>query len=318
MFSKVIDYRKVSFIFLGILLFFLPGQNFYQTSQLDFKKPLLRNSPIILPTPAPYPMPINKTPPPILTAGSALVLDPISSVILYEKNTDQRFSPASTTKIMTALVALDNYDLDQILTVKTVERNGRVMGLKEGERITVENLLYGLLVHSANDAALTLAENYPGGREMFIDTMNRMAKKLDMKNTHFENEIGFEQDNHCISSIDIARLAIYALNNPFFLQVVETKRILVRDVENKKSHQLENVNTLLGKIPGLYGVKTGWTENAGECLVAVTEREEHKIVTVVLKSEDRFRETESLINWAFANHRWIIPPNPSLSPERTP
>lgn len=303
---------------LGLFFFFLPGQNFYQLSTFALRKPLLQALPITLPSPAPYPVKTTDIAPPALTAGSVLVLDITSGVVLYEKNANERFAPASTTKIMTALVALETYQSDEVLTVKTVETRGRFMGLKRGERMTFENLLYGLLVHSANDAAVTLAENYPGGREKFIQAMNRKVQKLNMKNTHFENETGFEQDNHYISSIDLARLAIYALNNPLFLQTVETKRITVMDVEKKEIHPLESVNRLLGEIPGLYGVKTGWTENAGECLVAATERAGHKIITVVLKSEDRFGETAKLVNWAFANHQWFTPPNPSLSPEYRP
>ncbi|MDP3998747.1 MAG: D-alanyl-D-alanine carboxypeptidase family protein [bacterium] len=300
----------VHFFFVSLAIFFLPGQNFYQTAALAPQKPLVREIPFNLPPPASYPVKTTNAPPPDLTAGSALVLDLASSVVLYEKKPNTRFAPASTTKIMTALVALETYELDDVLTVKTAEKEGRIMYLQQGERMTAENLLYGLLVHSANDAAVTLAENYPGGREKFISAMNRKAKKLNMNNTHFENENGLEQESHYVSSIDLARLAAYALNNPTFLDIVETKKIAVMDVEQKEVHQLENVNTLLGKIPGLYGVKTGWTENAGECLVAVTERQGNKIMTVVLKSEDRFGETEKLINWAFANHRWVGPPTP--------
>lgn len=297
-------------MFLSLILFFLPGQNFYQTAALNFQKPPLQSLPVALPAPAPYPVKTTNVPPPSLTAGSVVVLDMASSVVLYERNSHERFAPASTTKIMTALVALDEYQLDDILTVKAVETEGRIMGLKSGERITLENLLYGLLVHSANDAAITIAENYPGGREKFIRAMNRKARGLNMNNTHFENENGLEQENNYISSIDLARLAIYALNNPSFSQFVDTKKITVMDVEKKEAHQLEGINKLLGEIPGLYGVKTGWTENAGECLVAAVEREGHKLITVVLKSEDRFGETVKLINWAFDNHKWLTPPTP--------
>lgn len=300
----------IRFSFLVLALFFLPGQNFYQTAALIPQKPPLQPFPLTLPSPAPYPVKTTDQPAPELTAASVVVLDIDSSVVLYEKNSSQRFAPASTTKIMTALVALEEYNLNDILTVKTVEQRGQIMGLKEGEQITVENLLYGLLVHSANDAAVTLAENYPAGREKFIQTMNRKALKLNMKNTHFENETGFEQDNHYISSIDLTRLAVYALRNSSFLQFVETKRITVMDVEKKEAHDLESVNRLLGEIPGLYGVKTGWTENAGECLVAAVERNGHKIMTVVLKSEDRFGETAKLINWVFANYTWLTPSPP--------
>ncbi len=300
--------RSTSFLLLSALFFFLPGQNFYLTNKLTFKSPLVQALPIPLIEPAPYPIQNTTVQAPILTAQSALVLDIPSSTILYAKNPNQPLLPASTTKIMTGIVALDHYDLDDILTVKTVENRGKTMGLKTGERMTLENLLYGLLVHSANDAAYTIAENYPGGVDNFVSAMNKKAEKMNMKNTHFLNPSGLEQENHYSSSIDLARLSVYALKNPTFVKIMETQKLSVMDVEQKEAHPLETVNKLLGRVWGVYGIKTGWTENAGECLVAVIERGGRKILTVVLGSQDRFGETERLIEWAFQNHQWLTLP----------
>lgn len=308
-FNSLKDYpgNFLTFLIFGILFFFLPGQNFYQTEKLTSQKPLVQKLLIDLPPPLPYPKKTTKISPPILSARSAIVMDIPSAVTLFAKNPQAKLSPASTTKIMTALVALGEYQLNQILTVKTVIKEGRLMHLVPEEQLTTESLLFGTLVHSANDAAYTLAENYPGGPKKFIEIMNLWAKKLNLNTTHFSNAVGFEQENHYISSIDLSRLAVFALNNPEFLRIVNTPKITVTDVSGKNVHDLENVNQLLGRIWGVYGVKTGWTDNAGECLVTAVERGGRKILVVILGSQDRFGETEKLIEWAFKNHQWIIP-----------
>lgn len=294
---------------LGILIFlillFLPGQNVYE-STLFFKGQAFARHDFPLPTPAPYPVNVTGFHPQNLTAQGVLVVDLPSGVVLYQKNKDLQLSPASTTKIMTALVALEGFNLDQILTVRTVEKRGRVMGLLSSEKITVENLLYGTLVHSANDAAQALAENYPGGEKAFVDKMNEKAAWLSLKNTHFENPIGFESPGHYSSPYDLFRLTTYALQNNFFVKTVGTPSITVHDQDFQYFHYLQNVNELLGKIPGVAGIKTGFTENAGECLVNLAKKGEREILTVILKSGDRFGETQKLLDWVFLNYRWEV------------
>lgn len=301
------DWFKISLaVLIFLILFFLPGQNVYETA-LPFKAKLLAEAPFDLPAPAPYPVNVTGTFPYDLTAQGVLVVDLPSGVILYQKNPHLRLSPASTTKIMTALVALENFNLDQVLTVKTVETRGRVMGLFSGENITAENLLYGALVHSANDAALALAENFPGGKDSFVKKMNEKAVEFNLENTYFVNPIGFESSGQYSSAFDLFRLTINSLQNKTFTKMVGTPSITVHDQEFQHFHFLQNVNELLGRVPGVAGVKTGFTENAGECLINLAkrqEREEREILTVVLKSEDRFQETEALFNWVFLNHRW--------------
>jgi len=247
---------------------------------------------------------------PTLSAQGALAVDLNSGVTLFEKNPDIPLLPASTTKIITALVALDTYKLDQILTVGVgVAVDGQKMGLYPGEQMTFENLLNGLLVYSANDAAEALAEEYPGGYEAFISAMNAKAKDLNMTNSHFDNPVGLDADNQHTTARDLVRASEVAMRNPEFAKIVGTKSISFSDVTGKSKYNLKNVNELLGSVPGVAGIKTGWTENARENLVTYIERDgqdgaSHKIIIAVLGSEDRFGETKTLINWIFTNYNW--------------
>lgn len=289
---------------LGIFVLLIPGQNIYTLSTYK-KTTLIHRLPFALPTPAPYP--VNKTgyfPGNEVTATGIVVLDVDSGVVMYRRNDDMILSPASTTKIMTALVALDAYTLEDVLTVRNLINNGQSMKLVAGERMTVENLLYGALIHSGNDAAYVLADNYPGGVEKFIDAMNQKAQALHLEKTHFTNPVGYDDPTHKTSPMDLARLSRVALNNGVIAKMVAIPQITISDVTHTYFHQLSNVNQLLGKIPGVGGIKTGWTEEAGENLVTLVERNGHKVIVVVLHSKDRFGETSKLIDWIFGNFMW--------------
>ncbi len=240
-----------------------------------------------------------------LTSEGVTVLDVNSGLTLYKKNSDVRFSPASTTKIMTALVAMDYFKADDILIVKTVDNSGSKMGLVRGEKLTFESLLYGILVQSANDAAVVVAENYEGGTENFVDAMNKKAEELHLVNTHFTNPVGYDDVNHYTTPSDLGRITIAALRNHDISKIVGIRAITVSDINYVYFHDLKNVNQLLGKIAGVAGVKTGYTENAAECLVTLVKRDDHEIVTIVLRSQDRFAETSQLISWVFSYHKWI-------------
>jgi len=290
-------------VLLLLIFFFLPGQNVYEVSFAK-RKPPLADLPQNLPSPAPYPVKTTGILPPDLTAQAVLVIDIPSQVVLYQKNQNLRLHPASITKLMTALVALEQYKMEEILTVKTAIFEGRTMGLVPGEKLTFENLLYGTLVHSANDAAYVLAENYPGGVAKFVQRMNEKGRELSLTETNFANPIGFEEKGHYSSAQDLGRLATYALENPIIAKIVGTPAITVADASFRRFYRLENVNQLLGKVPGVLGVKTGWTENAGECLVSAVSKNGRKVLIVVLASKDRFKETEQLINWVFSNFEW--------------
>lgn len=296
-------------IFVLLILFCLPGQNIYQTTW-QISKPAVAGVSVTLPSPAPYPVNLTGVQLPNISSQSVVIIDLTSSVILYQKNPQQKLLPASTTKLMTALVGLEIYKLDQLLEVKTVITEGKVMGVTQGEKFTFENLLYAALVDSANDAAYTIAENYPGGVENFIKGMNQKALELHMENTHFKNPMGFEDIDHYSTALDLAHLASFALKKPEIAQVVGISNITIPNSDFSKFYSLSNVNSLLGKIPGVMGIKTGWTETAGECLIAAVERDGHKVLFVILDSQDRFGETEKLIDWVFTNFNWqaLVPP----------
>lgn len=301
------SWDKIIFLLLlaGFLLF-VPGQNIYFTTQ-ESSATLLRRLPFAVPTPAPYPTNISGLyPGSDFSAGGIVIQDIDSSVMLYKRNEAQKLSPASTTKILTALVALDAYQLDDVLTVKTVVNNGATMKLVPGERITAENVLYGALIESGNDAAYTLADNYPGGVDAFVTAMNNKAKTLHLTDSSFTNPVGYDDPNHKMTPMDLARLAIVALSNRTIAKMVAIPQITISDVTHTYFHPLQNVNQLLGKIPGVGGIKTGWTEEAGENLVTLVERGGHRVIVVVLHSRDRFGETARLIDWVYNNYQWQV------------
>ncbi len=253
---------------------------------------------------------------PILSAQGVMASDLGSSVPLYEKNTDTKLLPASTTKIITALVSLDIYELNDVLTVpKGVNVDGQKMGLFTGEQMKVEDLLYGLLVYSANDAAMTLAINHPDGYDAFIDAMNKKAIELNMKNSYFENPVGLDGSSQSTTAKDLLRVSEVAMRNPTFAKIVGTKSIIVTDITGKTKYNLKNINELLGNTPGVMGIKTGWTENARENLVTFVERDGHSVIVVILGSQDRFGETKELIDWIFENYEWqkVTIPTPQNS-----
>ncbi len=242
---------------------------------------------------------------PILSAQGVVAIDLESGVPLYEKNPDAPLLPASTTKIVTALVSLDTYPLDSVLTVgDRITVDGQKMGLFAGEKMKVEDLLYGLLVYSANDSAEVLAQNYPGGYDAFIESMNNKARDLFMTNSHFDNPIGLDGNEQRSTARDLVRASEIAMKNPEFAKIVGTKEIVVTDASGKFSYDLKNVNQLLGVVPGVVGIKTGWTESARENLVTYIIRDQHKVMITLLGSQDRFGETKELIDWIFNNYEW--------------
>jgi D-alanyl-D-alanine carboxypeptidase len=242
--------------------------------------------------------------PPIISAQGVIAVDANSAVILYEKNSDQPLFPASTTKMMTALVALEHYPPDDIINVGLFKTTGQRMGLKMGEELTVKDLIAGLLIFSANDAAEVLASHFPDGREAFINEMNKTAKELGMLNTHFANPSGLDQEGHVSTARDLMRLAEVAMRREDFSTIVAIKDKTVQSRDGKFKHRLTNINQLLGKVEGVKGVKTGWTENARENLVTYIDRDGKRVFITLLGSQDRFGETTELINWIYQSYDW--------------
>lgn len=242
---------------------------------------------------------------PEVSAQGVYVVDLPLFTPLMERNANQHFLPASTTKIITALVAFDIYQPEQIITVKNPTNEGQVMGLVRGEKITVENLLYGILVHSANDAAYALAENF--GFEKFINSMNKKAKDLKMNNSYFVNPAGYDDSKQTTTPYDLALAARALLANKYLAKIAATKEIIISDVDFKIFHKLSNVNKLLGEVQGIGGLKTGYTENARENLVSFYKKNGHQFIVVILKSQDRFQDTKNIINWINENIDYLNP-----------
>jgi len=296
---------KVLLLF-SLILFFLwyPGQNYYSVANFGEGIKSWSQS-IAKPTPAPYP--INKTgvyPGSEVGATSVVVQDAVSGVYLFRRASTMQLPPASTTKILTALVVLDSMGLDDVVTVGEIKNNGQTIGLVTGEKITVENLLYGMLIQSGNDAGYALANAYPGGFDAFIVAMNKKAEDLHLSMSYFTNPVGYDDPSHYMTAEDLARLADVALENKIFAKMVAIPQITISDVTHTYFHKLSNVNQLLGKIPGVAGIKTGWTEEAGENLVTLIDRGGRRIIIVVLHSTDRFGDTIRLIDWVFNNYEW--------------
>ena len=237
--------------------------------------------------------------PPSVSAKHILILDMATRYPLYSKSADARIYPASTTKMITALVAEDYFQLDRIITVSQSYPEGQDIGLLPGEKLTVEQLLYALLVQSANDAAEILAENYPGGRQGFVSAMNSRAQSLHLKNTRFLNPTGLDEEGHYSTALDLARIAIELLRDSRLAKIVSTENAVVSTPESP--HVLTNVNELLGKVEGVLGVKTGFTDLAGESLITLVDRQDRQVLVSILGSEDRFGDTRRLIDWIYSD-----------------
>ena len=245
-----------------------------------------------------------------LNSTAALVMDRKSDKILFEKESNKKLPPASLTKIMTALVTLESKaNLDDIVIIKknSVDTEGSNIGLKIGEEITLQDLLYGVLVSSGNDAALALAEFTSGDIESFVLQMNKKAVELKLNNTHFVNVTGLDTEGHYSTAYDIARLLDYALENSFFKQIISTKEYEIISEPNI-THHLKNTNQLLlDDYPKIGGGKTGFTDEAGFCLAALAKNDGNEIIIVVLGSQKnghQFQDVKALTDWTFKTFEW--------------
>ena len=202
---------------------------------------------------------------------------------------------ASTTKIMTCIIVLENGNLNDIVEVskKSAGTGGSRLGLKTGDKITVKDLLYGLMLCSGNDAAVALAEHVGGSIEDFSKLMNDKAAKLNLENTHFVTPHGLDNDEHYTTAYELALLSNYALKNKDFAQIVGTKSYTV--TINNYTKTLSNTNELLGTLNGIYGIKTGFTNGANRCLVTACKRGNMDIICVVLGADTKnFRTKDSI------------------------
>ena len=250
----------------------------------------------------------NATDIPNINSRAAIVIDRNSKAILYGKSETEQRKMASTTKIMTAIVVLENANLSDIVTIskKAANTGGSVLGIKTGDKISVCDLLYGLLLVSGNDTAVALAEHVGGSVEGFADMMNKKAAELGLTNTHYVTPHGLDDDNHYTTAYELAILTDYALNNKIFYNYVATKSYTINI--NGYPKTLRNTNELLGNLDGVYGVKTGFTNGANRCLVTSCKRGNLDIICIVLGADSKkFRTQDSikLIEYCFSNYEVI-------------
>lgn len=208
-------------------------------------------------------------------------------------------------KIMTALVVIENANLDDIVEVsqKSAGTGGSRLGLKKCDRVSVRDLLYGLMLRSGNDAAVALAEHVGGSVENFANLMNDKVRALNLKDTHFVTPHGLDDPEHYTTAYELAQIADYALKNEIFSQIVGTKNYTI--TINGYPKNLNNTNELLGYLDGVYGVKTGFTNNAGRCLVTSIKKADLDIITVVIQADtkkDRTKDSIKIINYVFENY----------------
>lgn len=224
-----------------------------------------------------------------VSAHAAALYEPMTGQFLYEYNGDQKLPMASTTKIMTALIAMETLSLDREITVKPewVGIEGSSMYLKKGETLKVSDLLYGLLLMSGNDAAVALACLCSGSEPAFVAEMNAYALKLGLKNTHFESASGLDGDSHYSTAEDMAKLAAYAMEQKPFYDIVSTEKITIA------GRWMNNHNKLLRLCEGVCGVKTGFTKKAGRCLVSACERQGRRLIFVTLNAPDDWSDHQN-------------------------
>ncbi len=245
-------------------------------------------------------------PPPQVAAASAIVMDEATGALLYELNPHIRLAPASLTKIATAMLVLEAGGLDREIEVHPdLDRywleDSATMGLEPGDRFTVRELLYGLLLASGNDAADALAEHTAGNVEAFVVRMNVLTRQLGLVNTNFTDPHGLGGPGHYSSAFDMARLARYAMKDATFREIVATETHIAT---GSRSIELYKLHPLLNYTHGVDGVKTGFTEEAGKTMVASVTRNGHCVYVVLLNAPSRAEHTIALIEWTFANYTW--------------
>lgn len=242
--------------------------------------------------------------PPVINALAAVVLEASSGRVIYSKNATVKRSIASTTKIMTAVVALENGNLDDEVKIskRAAGIGGSVLGIREGQIFTLRELLYGMLLVSGNDAAIAVAEHIGGSVEDFAKMMNEKAQSIGASDSYFVTPHGLDAANQYSTAYDLAIITRHALRNPIFSQIVSTTSYYIPE------HGLNNTNELLSTYPGVDGVKTGYTGKAGRCLVTTALRNDMRIISVVLGSPTRTARanaSRALLDYAFKNYKMV-------------
>lgn len=256
-----------------------------------------------------FPVRVHATPPLAGSAQAAILMDRDSGRIIYAKNADQELKIASLTKIMTALVALEQSKLDDIVTVgpDAVGVEGSSIYLKQGEKIPMIHLLYGLMLRSGNDAAIAIAEHVGGSKEGFVYLMNQKANFLGLNHTHFMNPHGLDQAGHYSSAKDLAILTSYALKNPTFREIVKTEVKTIDWPNLAWDQKFYNKNKLLRLYPWADGVKTGFTKQAKRTLVTSATKNGQQLVAVTLNDGNDWQDAIDMYNYGFAHfHKQMV------------
>ena len=260
---------------------------------------------------------------PSVTARAAFLFDADTGLVLYSKDADEQLPQASCTKIMTALIAIERLPLDHVITAGAdahalVNPDSSYMGLDVGEKLTLGDLLYGLILPSGNDAAVAIADGVAGSLPAFVALMNLRARQLGLSHTHFENPHGLDTPGHYTSAQDLATLAAYALRNPIFLKIASTRVYNIPASSEHKAYKLASGNDLLSgalsPYPGAVGVKPGYTGPAGFCMAFAASRHGHLIVGAVLRDPSwrvRIVDMRALLDWGFEQEGLAPAPSPT-------
>jgi len=236
-----------------------------------------------------------------VSAKSAMVMEASTGRVLYQKNAHEKMPMASTTKIMTALVAIENGNLSDMVTVSANASGveGSSIWLSPGETMTLSDLLFGLMLASGNDAAIAIAEHIGGDVETFVGMMNDKAREIGAYNTHFVNPNGLPAENHYTTAYDLALISAYAMQNKMFREIVKTQYKTLPWEGHEWNRVVKNKNKILWNYEGGNGIKTGFTKEAGRCLAAAAEREGMQLVSVVLCAPDMFNDCMALMDYGF-------------------
>lgn len=244
------------------------------------------------------------------TANAACLMNAVTGEVVFEKNSEKILTMASTTKIMTLLVALEKSRMNEMVVIShnAATQEGSSAYVEENAKITMEDLLYGLMLNSGNDAAVAIAEHISGSTQEFAKEMNKLAKKIGVKNTSFKNPNGLDEEGHYTTAYDLAKITCYALKNKKFTEIVSTKSYtakLLRPSGEVYRIDYENHNRLLREYEGCIGVKTGYTKKSGRCLVSAAKREDALYVAVTLSCSNDWAEHKKMLDYGFSQTRYI-------------
>lgn len=244
---------------------------------------------------------------PSVQANAAVIIDETSGARLYGQDEHLRLPPASITKIMTALVALDRGNLDDQITVQidgpqfARQTDSSVMGLLPGDQLTLRDLLYGLMLPSGNDAAIEIARYIAGSEAAFVDLMNEKVRELGLQNTRFANPHGLNDPQHYTTAWDITMIGRAAMRDPRFAEIARAPEWTV---QGSRTYTMQNLNGLLWYAPGADGIKTGWHEEAGMTIVGSVTRNGRRLYVTLLNDNRQLPDAGALVDWAFAHFNW--------------